>query len=336
MLGPEASKTSHATEAADIFISYAHADAALVQPVLAALNDVGLRVVDAAEGQATMWGQDLESYLEGFFPGRVRSAMLFLSANYSKSNYCSRELAAIAGRAIEQPETSLILPVRLDDTPLPALLERFVCLDGRGISPCELAERARQAVDHWDELRQGNIDTLSDEALVQRIRLDRDKEAFNVLYERYYPLVLRFVARRRPQGYVLDIEDLAIEAMLQVWERIDQFDAHSGSFRSWVLTITKFAMFNLLHTSGRRELKDRPSPLIERHQPNEQDRHKSHGQIVGAVQSLAPAEREIVMMLLVEERSHEEIAEKLGVSRDTVRMCYHRALRKLRKQLVHQ
>ncbi len=76
---------------------------------------------------------------------------------------------------------------------------------------------------------------ISDEILIQRI-LQTDEEAFEVLYERYFPRVCRFVNRR--VGNQSDAEEVVQEVFINIFSSLGSFRGEAP-FVAWVLGLTR-------------------------------------------------------------------------------------------------
>ncbi len=76
---------------------------------------------------------------------------------------------------------------------------------------------------------------ISDDILIGRV-LQGDEEAFNVLYERYFPRVCRFVNRRiRIRS---DAEDVVQEVFINIFSSMGSFRGEAP-FVAWVLGLTR-------------------------------------------------------------------------------------------------
>ncbi len=79
------------------------------------------------------------------------------------------------------------------------------------------------------------IAPISDEILIQQI-LQGDEESFDVLYERYFPRVCRFVNRRiRIRS---DAEDVVQEVFINIFSSLGSFRGEAP-FVAWVLGLTR-------------------------------------------------------------------------------------------------
>src|SRR5262249_27009052 len=59
--------------------------------------------------------------------------------------------------------------------------------------------------------------------------------AFGALYERYYPVVLAFAARRT--GDRMQAEDIAAQTFMQALQGLHRYEHHGVSFVAWLLRI---------------------------------------------------------------------------------------------------
>ncbi len=90
-----------------------------------------------------------------------------------------------------------------------------------------------------------------DERVVARVRAG-DPGAFRLLVERHEAAV--FGLLRAILSHGADPEDVAQEAFLAAWRRLDTFDAARGSFRGWLLAIARNRGFTALRREGPRRL----------------------------------------------------------------------------------
>jgi RNA polymerase sigma factor (sigma-70 family) len=159
-------------------------------------------------------------------------------------------------------------------------------------------------------------------------------ESFSLLFDRHYPAVHRYLARRAPAGHA---DDLASATFVVAFERRQTFRADSASARPWLLGIAT----NLLHDRYRRERRElgtfarlsaeQPCPATGARQSAE-DSNGEPG-LAAALASLDPAQRDALLLYAWEELSYEEIADALDVPVGTVRSRLSRAREHLRSHL---
>ena len=87
-----------------------------------------------------------------------------------------------------------------------------------------------------------DLEPVRDEELVRRLAEGR-REALDPLHARYGPLLTNLAARHldRPAA-----EEIVQDVFLTVWQRAASFDPRLGSFRPWVVQITRRRIINEL------------------------------------------------------------------------------------------
>ena len=175
---------------------------------------------------------------------------------------------------------------------------------------------------------------LSDHALAIAAG-NGDTAAFEQLYERYsrrvYSLCLRMTKN------VAEAEDLAQEALLQLFRKIGSFRGESA-FSSWLYRLTVNQV--LMHFRKRSVKLERPTEEGETpvqvvrgtEDPNKMpvlDRIS----LDWALKQLPTGYRRVFMLHDVEGHDHEEIAKILGVAIGTSKSQLHKARMKLRRLL---
>jgi RNA polymerase sigma-70 factor (ECF subfamily) len=156
------------------------------------------------------------------------------------------------------------------------------------------------------------------------------------LYRDYGRLV--YVVARR----VLGRDDLAEEAVqqtfLRVWRSADRFDATRDP-APWLATIAKHAAIDIYRREARRptvalaDVAAGDSAIAVA--PPDLDALDAVWQVRQAIDALAPEEATIVRLQHLDGKTHNEIAERLGIAVGTVKSRSHRAHKKLAKLLGH-
>ena len=125
-----------ASDPIKVFLSYSHADTSLVAPMVALLRVSRSIVFRDAEGIApgTKWRDEIAKALSG-----ANLVVVFWCQHASESKEVSSEWKA----AIEQGKD--LLPLLLDDTPLPPELGAFQWIDFRGA----VGRSHRRELDEW-------------------------------------------------------------------------------------------------------------------------------------------------------------------------------------------
>jgi RNA polymerase sigma-70 factor (ECF subfamily) len=144
-----------------------------------------------------------------------------------------------------------------------------------------------------------------------------DVGAFLQLYQAHAGEV-RAVARRffpRP----FEQEEAVQEIWLQVHRGLRSFDAGRGSFAGWLRAVALNRCREILRAARRRPPagldgepgEDSDAPPDPEHEVR---RHRLQAAVDGFTRRLSPALADVLRLALIEELSHEQIADRLGIS----------------------
>jgi RNA polymerase sigma-70 factor (ECF subfamily) len=174
-------------------------------------------------------------------------------------------------------------------------------------------------------------------AVDDRELVDRVKQGDAAAYD---ALVRRHVARataiaRRLLGNVEDAEDLVQEAFIRALDRISTFDG-SRAFAPWFFRLLINAGINARKSRALRAAEPESGDLPTRGaNPLElAERREIRERFIAALGALPTRQRLVVSMFEVDGLSTAEIANKLGISRETVRWHHHQARQSLREALA--
>jgi RNA polymerase sigma-70 factor, ECF subfamily len=171
---------------------------------------------------------------------------------------------------------------------------------------------------------------FSDDDLLSRA-VKGDKNAFGMLYERYLTPIYRYCFFRVANP--LEAEDLTEQTFLKAWESLRSPRNHKPirSFRAWVYRIAHNTVIDHHRTS-------KPSEPIE-HQgvgadtkPNPEiavQTRETGNSLARAISGLEPTYQQVIVCRFVNQLSHAETAETLGLSENHIRILQFRALKKL-------
>jgi RNA polymerase sigma-70 factor (ECF subfamily) len=171
----------------------------------------------------------------------------------------------------------------------------------------------------------------SDEQLMIAYR-DGDAGAFRELFERYAPMLRRWVRR---WVFAEDaVGDVVQQTFLQIHRARNDY-REGAALRPWVLTIAR----NLAYERGRKKLRAREVPLDESRggdvpvAPNGHRRVELNRDLARALDELPEQQREVILMHWVEGLSYAEIGRVVGASEGSVRLRAHRGYVTLRQAL---
>jgi len=126
--GPRKGNTQRTSAAVDEFeyqvaLSFAGEDRQYAEAVANGLAIHGITVFYDAFEEADLWGKDLYTHLHEIYSERARYCVLFASQQYAKKLWTTHERKAAQERAFKEKGGEYILPVRIDETPIPGLTE---------------------------------------------------------------------------------------------------------------------------------------------------------------------------------------------------------------------
>jgi RNA polymerase sigma-70 factor (ECF subfamily) len=158
-----------------------------------------------------------------------------------------------------------------------------------------------------------------------------DSEAFGLLYGRYRPDILRYLA-----NYVRDhatAEDLTQQVFLKAWQAIPRYELRNVPFKSWLYRMAHNQMVDHFRTQRF------PVDLegVDCAEPAEAEANvlawERREFLEGALQRLSADHREVLIQRFINEKSAAEIGQIMGRKEVTVRGLQLRALRALRREI---
>lgn len=174
----------------------------------------------------------------------------------------------------------------------------------------------------------------SDDQLVAAA-LSGDQAAFGELAARHKTRLFGLVSRFAGNG--ADLEDICQDVFIQAWTHLRQFRRESP-FEHWILRIGTFKCYDYL----RRRKRERAGTSVdllresgfEPATPAPRTPHPELERLHEALAKLKPAERLVITLLELEDRSLQEIADLTGWSVGNVKVRAFRARASLRKLLL--
>jgi RNA polymerase sigma-70 factor (ECF subfamily) len=207
-----------------------------------------------------------------------------------------------------------------------------------------------------DQTTDLDTDPESDATLVRHL-IEGSQEALAHLYDRHAQTVFAAAMRTSRDRWIA--EEVVQETFLTLWNRAEQYDPSRGALRAWLLTIARNRAVDRLRAAGRHdraatfssfgngEAEDQsivewltasgelifsagPEPGPEMALSGEETRASIHD----AIASLAPLERQVIVLAYDDGLSQSEIAAHLGWPVGTVKTRTRRALSRLREVLA--
>jgi RNA polymerase sigma factor (sigma-70 family) len=167
----------------------------------------------------------------------------------------------------------------------------------------------------------------TDQQLVARAK-SGDRNAFAALVERHYDFIHRTACKWL--GRRQDAEDIAQEVCVKLATVIQSFDGRSA-FTSWLYRVTLNVVRDSQRSSARRgRHMDRLAIVHPEESLPEQEDATASKELWAAVRTLPQQQRDAVLLVYAEEKSHAEAGVIMGCKEATVSWHIHEAKKTLR------
>ena len=170
------------------------------------------------------------------------------------------------------------------------------------------------------------VSVVDPDAILVREHLGGERDAFDVLYRRYFPRLVRLCTRLTKDGAAA--EDIAQETLVRAHDHLERFD-QTRPMWPWLKTMATRLFID--QTRGKaRELPMEGRPDDGRH--DEHGWNEEREVLAQALAKLSPRQRTAVALRYIEDWDGPEVAEFFGLSGLAVRQMLHRATRKLQTE----
>mgnify|MGYP006295800143 CR=1 FL=1 len=168
-----------------------------------------------------------------------------------------------------------------------------------------------------------------------RLLKQGDLMAFDAIYEKYCERLFGFVLQYIKQEN--DAEGIVQEVFIKIWESREKIDT-SASFETFLFTIAYNTTINLLRKRINEQkylehLKNRQQILHANQIIDEIHYRELNQQVAELLKQLSPRQKEIYLLSREQGLTHEEIAQKLQISPNTVKNHLVSVLAFLRSKL---
>ena len=157
------------------------------------------------------------------------------------------------------------------------------------------------------------------------------KAEFKVIYDRHFDSVARYCLRRLPEHIA---QDATSEVFLTAWRRFDSMPGGDESL-PWLYGVARNVVRNASR-SHRRSLRLSAKFKAQPHYPEPSPelqvvRNEQDAELVAALESLKPADQEVLRLRAYEGMSAKQISLAIGCSEEAAKKRVARALARLRK-----
>lgn len=182
----------------------------------------------------------------------------------------------------------------------------------------------------------GQIQAVGDPwaGVVHKIAQSADRAAFKQLFDHFAPQIKAFLLKGI--GAYADrsqAEEMTQEVMIKVWNKAASFNGSKASVSTWIFTIARNTRIDFIRRNGRAERQidiediwheaDSPEPVIEL------QRRREEAMIRKAMLALPEEQALVLEKAFMESKSHNDIAEELGLPLGTVKSRIRLALNKM-------
>lgn len=177
-----------------------------------------------------------------------------------------------------------------------------------------------------------DISTL--QQLVERVAAQRDKGAFEQLFEHYAPLIKSYSLVREPGAYLV-ADELVQEVLIKLWNKAHLYNKTKANVNTWVFTLARNCRIDYLRRNGRFANNVDADDLFEsiedeNSDPFEETRQKKAAQQVHQSLKTLPIEQsQVLAKVYLEGKTHQETASELNLPLGTVKSRVRLALQKL-------
>lgn len=170
-------------------------------------------------------------------------------------------------------------------------------------------------------------------------RAATDENAFEELYEYFFPRVYNFIYARLKNS--TDADDVTSITFMKMNENLERYDSTKAAFSTWLFHIATNALIDYTRRrdkSEETEWEDFFDPAAPDYQEPESQAltNEMNREILTALDKLNERERKIIELKFFSELDTRSIASVLSMSEGNVRVTLHRTLEKLKKFLGEQ
>lgn len=167
---------------------------------------------------------------------------------------------------------------------------------------------------------------MSDEDVQALLRGRRYLRAFEVLLDRYQEKVFRLafsILRDRATA-----EELTQDIFLKLWMALPLYDGRASP-ATWLYAIAR----NTCYSASRWESYRKTIPLADYEPPSASQTTLEHAEMGQLLERLPEAQREVITLFYLEDRSVHDVAQMLDLPEGTVKSHLHRARQALAEMI---
>ena len=167
---------------------------------------------------------------------------------------------------------------------------------------------------------------------MQAVARRRDQTCFMRIYDHFAPRVRLYLRGLGVRDAVA--EELAQEALLRLWQRADSYDADRSTLSTWLFRIARNLHIDRLRRENQWIAVDlEPALDVETETDNpafsSAESFAAHADLNERIERLSAIQARLIRMSYFEAKSHQQIADELGIPLGTVKSSIRRAFLRL-------
>jgi RNA polymerase sigma-70 factor, ECF subfamily len=186
-----------------------------------------------------------------------------------------------------------------------------------------------------DALSKPSNQIISDWLLAISTR--RDRKSFEHLYNHFASRIKSYMIKQGADAATAD--DLAQEAMVQVWRKAEQYDADKAAPAAWIFRIARNLQIDRLRRRKFHEVEltaeaDRTDEGVSGHERSTEQIDADR--LRGLIENLSNEQMDVIQLAFFEGLTHSEICQRLDLPLGTVKSRLRLAFGKLRTAMGEQ
>lgn len=167
-------------------------------------------------------------------------------------------------------------------------------------------------------------------ALLVEVGRTANRGAFEEIYLHYFPLMIRFFARRT--SMCVDPDDLAQQVLQTVWQKAVLFSPEKASASPWIFTIARNCWVDAYrrHRSAEAAVRQFGASCSTDALPEEHHLNADAVTVMPKLKLLSQSQASVVHACFFLEKTHQQIATELEMPLGTVKSCLRLAYVKMR------
>ncbi|HET9431290.1 MAG TPA: sigma-70 family RNA polymerase sigma factor [Chitinophagaceae bacterium] len=164
-----------------------------------------------------------------------------------------------------------------------------------------------------------------------------DRQAFDQLFRRYYPVLLQYGSKVCPE---LDkLEDCIQELFIEIWQ--SRASGQVQSVKAYLLKSLKYKLYRQTQSSRAmktvNQLEDEMSFVLsyDHFLIEKEESQRSAQRIMDAVNKLPNRQKEIIYLKIYQGLSYDEISEVMNINYQVARNLFSQSLKSLKQILVN-